>query len=130
MAPSTDTLVVLGIVVDEHRRVLLVRRPDGERWFFPGGQIELGEAEAEALVREIAEETGVRSEVLRHVGRRTHPETGRQISYWFCKPLSGSIAIQDTGEIAEARWVTIEEAFRLLGGSIFEPARNLLRSLA
>ena len=61
--------------------------------------------------------------MLRHVGRRTHPETSRQISYWFCKPLSSAIAIQDTGEIAEARWVTIEEAFRLLGDRFSEPAR-------
>ena len=130
MATSTDALVVLGIVADDHHRVLLVRRSGGDRWFFPAGQIELGEQEAEALVREVAEETGVQCEVLRPVGRRTHPETSREISYWFCKALTASIKVRDTDEIAEAKWVTIEEAFGLLGSSIFEPARNLLLSLA
>lgn len=130
MTTSTDALVVLGIVVDEQRRVLLVRRPDGDRWFFPGGKIELGEEEAAALTREVMEETGVRCEVLRPVGRRRHPETGREISYWFCKALSDSINVRDTDEIAEARWAVIGEALQRLGSSIFEPAMDLLMSLA
>lgn len=130
MTTSTDALVVLGIVADEHNRVLLVRRPGGDRWFFPGGKIEAGEQEADALVREVAEETGVQCEVLRPVGRRIHPETSREISYWLCRFLDGTIRVQDTDEIAEAKWVTIEQAFEFLGTSIFEPARILLRSLA
>jgi len=37
--------------------LLLILTPDG-RYFFPGGEIELGETLKEALVREVGEETG------------------------------------------------------------------------
>lgn len=45
--------------------VLLVQRanpPDQFRWGFPGGKMEMGETVAEAAVRELAEETGVRAD--------------------------------------------------------------------
>ena len=39
--------------------LLLVRRIDDGNWELPGGRIEVGETVAEALVREVAEESGV-----------------------------------------------------------------------
>ncbi len=59
----------LGVVFRESE-VLLVRRanpPDAGRWGFPGGKINKGESIREAAVREIAEETGVRTEARRVV---------------------------------------------------------------
>jgi 8-oxo-dGTP diphosphatase len=46
-----------AIVTNAEGQVLLVRE-DG-RWLAPGGQVEPGETHAEALVREVREETGV-----------------------------------------------------------------------
>lgn len=57
---------VIGIVLRE-RNVLLVRRanpPDAGCWGFPGGKIEPGEPIADAVVREIAEETTIDVEAL------------------------------------------------------------------
>lgn len=127
MGMPTEPLVVLGIVMDSHDSVLLVRRSGEERWIFPGGQSEPGESEAETVVREVMEETGVRCEAVSFVGRRTHPETNREMAYWVCKPLSEVTLVGDFKEIAEARWVRIEEALDLLGERVFEPVREILK---
>ncbi|MBV9729828.1 MAG: NUDIX domain-containing protein, partial [Pseudonocardiales bacterium] len=39
--------------------VLLVRRADDGYWELPGGRIEIGESASAAVIREVAEETGV-----------------------------------------------------------------------
>lgn len=55
------TWAVGAVVTDEGGDVLLVRE-DG-RWLAPGGEVEPGETHAEALVREVREEAGVRVSV-------------------------------------------------------------------
>lgn len=126
MPTSIDPLVVLGIVLDSRNRVLLVRRCGESRWIFPGGQSEPGEAEAETVVREVREETGVQCLALHSIGRRMHPESHRELSYWLCKGLSDLITVRDTIEIADARWVQSGEALDLLGGTLYEPVRKIL----
>jgi 8-oxo-dGTP diphosphatase len=54
--------VCVGAVAVVGNRLLLVRRgrdPGRGRWSVPGGRVEAGESLAEAVVRELAEETGV-----------------------------------------------------------------------
>ncbi|MEU8270994.1 NUDIX domain-containing protein [Sphaerisporangium sp. NPDC049002] len=51
-----------AIVSDDAGRLLLIRRgrPPGEGlWSLPGGRVELGESDADALARELLEETGL-----------------------------------------------------------------------
>lgn len=64
MSPTAPVVGVGGVVVHEGR-VLLIRRgkqPLYGRWVVPGGTVELGETLAEALVREMREETGLEVE--------------------------------------------------------------------
>src|SRR3989338_3955048 len=58
--------VVAGAIPEKGGKILLLRRgidPARHAWAFPAGFVELGEAGAEAAVREAREETGVEIEV-------------------------------------------------------------------
>lgn len=56
--------VVAAAIFNEQQQVLIARRPghlhQGGKWEFPGGKVEPGESNAEALKRELSEELGIR----------------------------------------------------------------------
>ena len=57
-----------AVIPDDAGRVLLLRRSDSGLWGLPGGAIDPSEAPAQALVREVREETGLRVRPLRVAG--------------------------------------------------------------
>ncbi len=59
---------VTGIVFDDDRRILLVHERSLEIWSTPGGAIDPGEHPADAVVRELWEETGLFTEPVRLLG--------------------------------------------------------------
>lgn len=61
-------------VFDAEGRLLLVRQRDGGLWSTPGGMIEPDERPADAVVREVWEETGLRVEPVRVAGVYGGPE--------------------------------------------------------
>ena len=65
-APLRLLLVVAVALVDVDGRVLVSERPAGKQlaglWEFPGGKVEPGERPEETLIRELAEELGIRVE--------------------------------------------------------------------
>lgn len=65
-APLRLLLVVAVALVDVDGRVLVSERPVGKQlaglWEFPGGKVEPGERPEQTLIRELAEELGIRVE--------------------------------------------------------------------
>lgn len=121
---------VIAAIVTSDVGVLIARRNDGKpSWTFIAGEIEPGESPADAAVREVREETGLRIHAGGVIGRRVHPRTGRTMVYMAARPTHGTDAaiVGDTEELVEVRWVSVAEADELMSGQIFEPVRQHLR---
>lgn len=75
--------VAVGLLIDEDGRVLVTRRaPDthqGGLWEFPGGKVEAGESVETALVRELAEELGIRVEASEPFMALDHDYADKQV---------------------------------------------------
>ena len=64
---------VSAVIFDRRGRLLLQQRSDGGQWGLPGGGVEIGETIAEAVVREVLEETGLTVRPRRIVGVYSQP---------------------------------------------------------
>jgi 8-oxo-dGTP diphosphatase len=98
-----DTPCVGALTFDEGGRLLLVRRandPGRGLWSLPGGRVEPGEDDATALVREMAEETGLVVRPGPLVGRVLR---GRYaIADYRCTVIGGELRAGD--DALDARW--------------------------
>jgi 8-oxo-dGTP diphosphatase len=121
---------VVAAVVRRGDAILVTRRPDRPgrpgQWEFPGGKVEPGEADADALAREIREELGCAVEVgallLRHAHR--YPELEVDLAFYACA-LAADAAPAPIG-VAEIAWARIGS----LGGYDFlEADRAVLSEL-
>jgi len=88
-------------------RVLVCRRPAGThfagKWEFPGGKVEPGESDGEALRREMMEELGVEAEVIRLVGRHDHHYGDRHVAlHFYTVRLTGEVKPIDCDD---PRWI-------------------------
>lgn len=119
-APAANSLVpsVTAAVRDDQGRLLLIHKIDNNKWALPGGAMELGESIADAAIREVAEESGIRIEITDLVGLYTSPghvmsyddgEVRQEFSVCFhARPLGGELR-EDGTETKAARWVEISE---------------------
>jgi 8-oxo-dGTP diphosphatase len=109
---SAPRVVVGGAVLDGGR-LLAARRTAppalAGRWELPGGKVESGEREEQALVRELREELGIDVEPVARVAGEWPIRQGLVLHVWRARLLKGTpTPLQDHDEL---RWVTPEEAF-------------------
>ena len=101
------TVSATAIIVNDDRRVLLlehVLRP-GSGWALPGGFLNAGEQPADALIREIREETGLALENVKAHFTRTDR---RHIEIFFTADPVGEATV-NSREIMDLKWFTLEE---------------------
>jgi ADP-ribose pyrophosphatase YjhB (NUDIX family) len=103
-----------AIMTDPDGRLLLIRRghdPGAGLWSVPGGRVERGETDAEAVIREISEETGLLVRPGGLIGSverpGTDPGTVYAIRDYAAEVIGGTLAAGDDAD--DARWVTREE---------------------
>jgi 8-oxo-dGTP diphosphatase len=102
-----------ALVRDGAGRLLVVQRarePSAGTWSLPGGRVEPGETDAEAVTREVREETGltVRPAALVGTVERAGPDGAvYQIHDYAADLVGGELAAAT--DAADACWVTAEE---------------------
>lgn len=117
---------VAAIVIREGR-VLLAQRgfsgPLAKLWEFPGGKVETGESDAEALVREFTEEFGVPVRPLRLLGESSflHKGRNRPLVAWLAELPEG-----DRLNLIEHAGIAWVDAAELPGHDLVESDRGLL----
>jgi 8-oxo-dGTP pyrophosphatase MutT (NUDIX family) len=118
-------------------------RPNGKPegvWALPKGLIDAGETGAETAVREAFEETGLHARLeqklgdVRYVYTRGGVRIFKVVSFFLLRWRSGRIGELPAGmelEVAEARWLPLDEAPRLLAyGGEREMAEKAIAALA
>ena len=109
----------MGAVAVADGRLLLIRRghgPAAGEWSIPGGRVEGGETLAEAVVRELAEETGLEAVCDDLVGwvERIGPDHHFVILDFLVTVLDDPEKLPVAGgDAAEAAWVALEEVSHL-----------------
>jgi 8-oxo-dGTP diphosphatase len=92
------------------RRSQLVRSPG--KFCFPGGSIEAGETEQEAVVREFYEELGVRVTPVQRLWQSL-TITNVQLAWWQVARLDAEPLMPNPAEVESIHWLTVSEALQL-----------------
>ena len=111
--PGTKVVEAAGGVVwrrakDGGLEVLLVHRPRYDDWSVPKGKLDFDEDHAEAALREVAEETGLRCSLgpeLLATSYRDRKGRPKRVRYWAMEPVRGHFT--PTDEVDEVRWLGI-----------------------
>ncbi|MEU4764113.1 NUDIX hydrolase [Actinosynnema sp. NPDC023794] len=115
---TVDETSAGGLVLDfeQHVAAIIGRLDRRGRllWSLPKGHIEAGETAEQTAVREVAEETGIHSKVLRPLGsidywfvaedRRVH----KTVHHFLLEALGGELSDEDV-EVTEVAWVPLGE---------------------
>jgi ADP-ribose pyrophosphatase YjhB (NUDIX family) len=113
--------VVVRILEGERQYLLVEATRSRGVWVLPKGHIEAGESVEDAAVREVAEEGGVRGDIVADAGESEHAANGQRVrTRFFLMRYQGEV--ENAEERARA-WHRYEDALRIL------PFDNLRRVL-
>ena len=126
---SQRPLLGVGALIIEGDRIVLVERakdPLKGWWSIPGGLIELGERVADAVRREVREETGLEVEPgdLHEIYERLIHEADGKLEYhyvlldYICRVTGGALAA--SSDASRAAWVSADQLqeYRLTEGTL------------
>ncbi|HVE63281.1 MAG TPA: (deoxy)nucleoside triphosphate pyrophosphohydrolase [Mycobacteriales bacterium] len=115
MPPTGPRRVVVGAAIFDGAapcpRVLATQRADPPElagmWEFPGGKVEPGESEVEALIRECREELGLVVEVGGRVGADSLTVDGQMLlRVYAARVVAGELRL---AEHSDAQWLSAAE---------------------
>ena len=106
--------VVGAMLEKDGGRYLITQRPPSASlpllWEFPGGRVQEGETDEEALARELKEEMDIDVEVLEQAMHTHHEYPHYDIDFWVfrCRLRSPESAIKHL-RVHDHRWVALSE---------------------
>ncbi|ONI70294.1 NUDIX hydrolase [Actinosynnema sp. ALI-1.44] len=111
---SQSSVAAAGAVAWLDGTVAVVHRPRYDDWTLPKGKIDNGETAPRAAVRELAEETGFRVVLGRHLNTVRYSVRGapKRVDYFAARALDG--AFEPNEEVDEMRWLTPAQARQIL----------------
>ena len=116
--------VVAGALISDGKVLVARRREPGGRWELPGGKVEPGESDEEALERELIEELAIRSKVSRRIGPLVTVSPGVEMVCYRATPThDDEIRLADHDAY---RWVAVDELETI---DFLESDRELVDSL-
>jgi ADP-ribose pyrophosphatase YjhB (NUDIX family) len=139
-----DLRLAAYAVCIEAGRVLLAHavKPDGEKtWTLPGGRVEHAEDPFDAVIREVAEETGLDAVVERLLGvdSRVIPAAERRLPgrpelqnvgiFYQVRITGGQLRPEPNGETAEPVWTPITDVARLGRSSLLDIGLSLAQTV-
>jgi 8-oxo-dGTP diphosphatase len=112
MSKAPHLRVVAAVIGRGERYLITQRRPSAVLaglWEFPGGRVEEGETDSEALLREVRERVGVEVTVGACIGRRTHDYDGYSVELALYQAEIIGAAEPTAVRVADCRWVASSE---------------------
>jgi 8-oxo-dGTP diphosphatase len=124
-----SAVVVVAALIPDGDRFLVTQRLDNNpnhpgEWEVPGGKVEPGESESDALVREILEELGVQIEVIRPYVR-VH-DGSLDFRVHLARIVAGTPRCL---EVQRIEWMTVEEAEALRSPAVDREVFSTIRRL-
>lgn len=109
---------VIAAIIEREGRFLFGKRsttkPSAPGYWCPvSGRVEPGESQAEAVVREVLEETGLRVRAVSKVAECDTHDGRALIHWWRAVPLDGTPARLANDEHSELLWVSLAEMKQL-----------------
>ncbi len=103
-------------VVPRGNQLLVIRRSQHVRapgaFCFPGGAVEAGETEREALCREMREELGCDVVPLEPLWQSV-TSWQVQLSWWLAELPPGAVLLPNPAEVESVHWLTVEELWEM-----------------
>ncbi len=137
--PGKPTIKVVsagGVILDDEKNVLVLKRRLEGTWVLPKGRNEPGETLLDTALREVREETGIgHLKVEREIGMvryiflwRPKEVNYRKTIHYFLMNLldGGKNEVKLEEDFSQHSWVTYKEAMKLL---TFENDRRIVRAV-
>lgn len=124
-----------GIIIKEEngqKFVLLIYRKKENDWSFPKGHVEPGEEIRKTALREIEEETGLKTEIVKELvpNEYKNSKTGEEVSVnmYLLKVMAGNLKSEYEGD--EVEWARFDEVRDKLSyenlKEYFDSVKNIL----